>query len=181
MSHPVNWFQIRGQDAGALHKFYTDVFRWKLMASPDPSMMFVEKEKGGISGGIADGQGSAGVSVYVACEDVDLQLAKVEAAGGKTTMSKVELPSGMGFIAGFTDPAGNFIGLWAPAPKSSAKKADKKEQKKAAKKDRKAAARKADKKPEKKADKKPEKKADKKPEKKADKKPEKKKGTKKSA
>ncbi len=174
MSHPVNWFQIRGQDAGALHKFYTDVFRWKLMASPDPSMMFVEKEKGGISGGIADGQGSTGVSVYVACEDVDLQLAKVEAAGGKTTMSKVELPSGMGFIAGFTDPAGNFIGLWAPAPKLRAKKADKKEQKKAAKKDKKA----AEKKPEKKADKKPEKNADKKAEKKTDKK---KKGTKKSA
>jgi predicted enzyme related to lactoylglutathione lyase len=165
MSHSVTWFQIQGQDPAALHKFYTDVFAWKLSPLPDASMR-VEKQKDGIAGGIGQSpSGAPSVSIYVTCDDIDAQLAKAEAAGGKTALSKSELPDGMGYIAGFTDPAGNFIGLW-----QSAKPAQKKQSKAKAPKEKKPAkAAKADK-PEKqgKADKKA-KKADKKA-KKADKK-----------
>ena len=41
-------------------------------------------------------------------------------AGGKPAMPKIELPGGMGWISGFIDPAGNWVGLWAPAKKPAA-------------------------------------------------------------
>jgi hypothetical protein len=56
-------------------------------------------------------------------------------------MPPMDLPQGMGRIAGFVDPAGNWIGLWAPgktrpvAPRATngaAKKAATKKAKKAA-------------------------------------------------
>lgn len=163
MSHSVTWFQIQGQDPAALHKFYTDVFSWTLSPLPDASMM-VNKEKDGIPGGIGKSpSGSPNVSIYVTCDDIDAQLAKAEAAGGKTALSKSELPGGMGYIAGFTDPAGNFIGLWQSAPpvekKQRAAKEPKKKAEKAAKADKKA--KKADKKA-KKSDRKADKKTKKK-------------------
>lgn len=134
MSHSVTWFQIQGQDPAALHKFYTDVFAWKLSPMPDASMM-VKKEKDGIAGGIGQSpSGGPSVSIYVTCDDIDAQLAKAEAAGGKTALSKSELPEGMGYIAGFTDPAGNYIGLW-----QSAKPASKKQSKAKAPKEKKPA------------------------------------------
>jgi hypothetical protein len=55
----------------------------------------------------------------------------------------MDLPGGMGRIAGFLDPEGNWVGLWepgkpakkaAPAKKASAKKAAKKKPAKKAKK-----------------------------------------------
>ena len=56
-------------------------------------------------------------------------LKTIQKAGGKTELSKMALPAVMGFIAGFSDPAGNWIGLWqagvAPA-KAKAKAAPKK-------------------------------------------------------
>jgi predicted enzyme related to lactoylglutathione lyase len=133
MAHPVTWFQIDGQDGGALQRFYAEVFNWKMGPSPDGSgMAMVSPNKGGIAGGIGHGM-PARVTVYVGCDDVDAMLAKVEGAGGQRALDKRELPDGMGHIAGFIDPAGNFVGLWAagkaarPAPqrKASKKKEDK--------------------------------------------------------
>lgn len=135
MSHPVTWFQIHGAEGAPLQKFYADVFAWKMAPSPDGSMMMVSKEKRGIDGGVGPSQnGQPSVTVYIDCDDIDAQLAKIEAAGGKVAMPKMELPAGMGHIAGFTDPAGNWIGLWS-APKKAAKpaKADKKAAKAATK------------------------------------------------
>ena len=153
MSHPVTWFQIQGQDASVLQKFYGDAFAWKMGASPDGTMMMVQKEKGGIGGGIGPSQnGAASVTVYVECSDIDAQLAKITALGGKQMLPKTELPAGMGHIAGFADPAGNWVGLWAPArpvkaaAKQKAEKAAKKTEKKADKKAQKADKKKKDKK-----------------------------------
>ncbi len=170
MAHPVTWFQIQGPDGPALERFYAAAFGWRMTPSPDGRMAFVSKEKGGIDGGIGTSQsGDRSVSVYVSVDDVDAHLAKVEAAGAKVVMPKLELPDDMGHIAGFLDPAGNWIGLWAPRPKaakarppkadradgkSKTEKADKKADKKAGKKADKKTAKKAEKKAGKKADKK---------------------------
>jgi predicted enzyme related to lactoylglutathione lyase len=160
MPYPVTWFQIQGKEASGLQRFYADAFAWKMAPSPDGTMAMVEKEKGGISGGIGPSQsGAPSVAVYVECDDIDAQLAKIGALGGKTALPKTELPAGMGWIAGFEDPAGNWIGLWAPPKKAEkktakpAKKAAEKAEKKPAKADKKTAkkAKKADKKKEKKA------------------------------
>ncbi len=139
MGQPVSWFQITSGDGAKLRAFYKEVFTWKSSPSPDGQMMFVDPEEGGIAGGVGASQdGSAGVTVYVTVPNLEAHLAKVQAAGGTVALPPMELPGGFGSIAGFIDPAGNFIGLHqapAPAPKT-AKKASKKKasSKKAAKK-----------------------------------------------
>ncbi|MFO0569678.1 MAG: VOC family protein [Polyangiaceae bacterium] len=146
MGHPVNWFQVSGLDGNALENFYKKVFAWKTMPSPDGSMAMVSPEEGGIAGGVGPSMnGAPQVTFYVGVADVDAHLKKIEKAGGKVAMPKMELPAGMGFIAGFTDPAGNWVGLWQPgaamAPAPKAKAAPEKAAKKAPAK--KAAAKKA--------------------------------------
>ncbi len=129
MAHPVNWFQIGGPSGGELQSFYKSVFGWKMRSAPGPGeMMMVSPEKGGIPGGVMTSTtGEKSVAVYVGVGDIDAHLAKIERAGGHTAMPKSELPNNMGWIAGFTDPAGNWIGLWAPskAPSAPVKKAAK--------------------------------------------------------
>ncbi|HEX4202864.1 MAG TPA: WYL domain-containing protein [Ktedonobacteraceae bacterium] len=48
--------------------------------------------------------------VYLTTDDIDATLAAIEAHGGKTVVSKTEIPH-VGWWAIFTDPAGNHIGL----------------------------------------------------------------------
>lgn len=128
MSNPVNWFQISAKDAKPLNSFYKKVFSWKMDKGP-MGMQFVAAEKGGIPGGLANSQdGKSSVAIYVNTDNIVKQLAKIEKAGGKTAMPPMPLPEGMGTIAGFLDPAGNWIGLWEPGtkPAKSKKKSAKK-------------------------------------------------------
>jgi len=114
MGHPVNWFEIEGPDGKALSSFYKKVFSWKV-SSGAGGMTMVTAEPGGIAGGIVPSRdGSAAVRVYVSVADIDAHLAKVEKAGGKRVMDKMELPEGWGWIGMFLDPAGNQVGLWQP-------------------------------------------------------------------
>jgi predicted enzyme related to lactoylglutathione lyase len=120
MGHAVTWFQISAKDGEPLKKFYKSVFAWK--TSPGGGgMMMIAPEKGGIAGGVGDSQdGSSSVTVYVSVPSLVGHLKKVEKAGGKTAMPPMELPGNMGSIAGFADPAGNFIGLWQEPKKRAA-------------------------------------------------------------
>jgi predicted enzyme related to lactoylglutathione lyase len=142
MGNPVNFFQITAADGGPLQSFYKKVFAWKV-SEGQGGMMMVAPEKGGIAGGVGDSQnGTASVTVYIDVPNMSAHLTKVEQAGGKIAMPPMELPGGMGTIAGFLDPAGNWIGLWQaakkfikPAPaKRRAKAAPKKKAKSAARK-----------------------------------------------
>jgi predicted enzyme related to lactoylglutathione lyase len=162
MSNPVNWFQIAGKSAEPLVDFYGEVFEWKMKPGPG-GMQFVQPEAGGIPGGIGptmDGS-AAHVTFYVGVDDIDATLACVSEAGGRPAMEKMPLPENMGWIAGFLDPAGNWVGLWQqgappPAPRKTARRASAKKaaaKKAVAKKaaPKKAAAKKAPKKTAKKA------------------------------
>jgi predicted enzyme related to lactoylglutathione lyase len=133
VAHPVTWFQISGRDGAALEAFYKDIFDWKMSPSPDGTMAMVAAEKGGIPGGVgASRDGNASVSVYANVDDIAAHLKKVQDAGGQVAMPPMELPEGMGWIAGFIDPAGNWVGLWQPGkPPPAAKRASKRAAKKA--------------------------------------------------
>jgi predicted enzyme related to lactoylglutathione lyase len=142
MAHPVTWFQIQGDDSQALQDFYKNVFGWRMNPAPDGSgMAMVQGEKGGIQGGIGKSMtGGPSVSVYIDTGKLEEQLAAIEKAGGKTAMQPMDLPPGMGRIAGFIDPGGNWIGLWdsgqqakAPRARAAAKRTAKKGARKAAK------------------------------------------------
>ena len=114
MAHPVTWFTIYGPDADVLQSFYEGVFRWNTMPGPD-GMKMIEAVGEGIAGGLQRAQdGKSSVTVFIETDDLDGHLDRVEGAGGSRAMPPMELPGGMGHIAGFVDPAGNWIGLWAP-------------------------------------------------------------------
>jgi predicted enzyme related to lactoylglutathione lyase len=133
MAHPVTWFQISGKDGGRLQAFYKEVFAWRMKPSPDGAMGMVSPDKpGGIGGGVgASRDGNASVAVYVNVNDLNEHLQRVEAAGGRRAMDPMELPGGMGAIAGFLDPEGNWVGIWQP-PKRAPKRTTRKPAKKAA-------------------------------------------------
>jgi hypothetical protein len=93
----------------------------------------VSPEKGGIAGGVgASRDGNHNVTVYANVDDIAAHLKLIQDAGGEVAMPPMELPEGMGWIAGFTDPAGNWVGLWQPGKRpASAKRAARKPAKKA--------------------------------------------------
>ena len=143
MSHAVNWFSIQGPNGHALQQFYKQVFGWAMKPMPGPGdMMMVPPEKDGIPGGVGTSMNhQPAVAVYVSVGDIDAVFGKIQRSGGRMAMPKSELPNDMGSIAGFTDPAGNWIGLWMPPAKAAAPKRSAAPKKKAG--GAKAAARKA--------------------------------------
>jgi len=133
MGQAVTWFQISGRDGDSLQSFYKSIFAWKGGPDPSGSMMMVKPEKGGIAGGVGKSPtGLASITVYVDSSNLESDLEKIEKAGGHRAMEPMDLPQGMGRIAGFTDPEGNWVGLWqaARAAAKPARKAAKKPAKK---------------------------------------------------
>lgn len=116
MSHPVVHFEISGNDLGKLQQFYTDVFGWNAQKVPgDVPYVMVEKEDGGIGGGIGQApDGNGHVTFYVGTDDPQATLDKVEKAGGKTILPITELPQVT--IALFADPEGHVVGLACRIP-----------------------------------------------------------------
>lgn len=118
MAAPVVHFEIIGDDALALHKFYADVFGWKLgpPAAEMGNYSMVEQEPGGIAGGIgAGGDGGKRVTIYVEVDDPDAYVEKVKQAGGTIIMPVMQITE-FTTIAMFTDPAGNITGLLKANP-----------------------------------------------------------------
>ena len=110
MSHPVIHFEVAGKDLDKLEKFYGELFGWKTQRAESMPYAMVQSEDGGIGGGIGqapDGEGH--VTFYVATDDPQATLDKVEQLGGRTILPVTELP--MVTIALFADPEGHVVGL----------------------------------------------------------------------
>jgi predicted enzyme related to lactoylglutathione lyase len=111
MPHPVVHFEILGQDATALQRFYARTFDWDLQpVTPDYAM--VSPGEGSIPGGIgAAPEGTPGhVTFYIQVEDLADALRRIEAAGGRRLQAPMEVPGGPS-IALFADPEGHVVGL----------------------------------------------------------------------
>jgi hypothetical protein len=111
MAHPVLHFEVVGKDVDKLQSFYGELFGWKTQPVPDMPYVMVEKEDGGIGGGIGpspDG-GPGHVTFYVGTDDPQAILDKAEQLGGKTILPVTEMPRVT--IALFADPEGHLIGL----------------------------------------------------------------------
>lgn len=118
MPNPVTWFEIIGEDPTALHKFYADVFDWKL--SPPAVDMGnysqVDNEGKGIAGGIGGTMGGPNrVTIYIEVDDPQVYLDRVTAAGGSTVMPVMNVMEGV-TIAMFADPQGHVMGLLQSNP-----------------------------------------------------------------
>ncbi len=117
MNNPVQWFEIATTDLERAKDFYAKVFNleFQFIDMPDAKMyMFGESGQAGSSGCLVhslDNKPSTdGTVIYFACEDVAVEAAKVEAAGGKLIIPKTDIGE-FGFFAQLIDTEGNRIGL----------------------------------------------------------------------
>jgi len=125
MNNMVNWFEIYAADFDRAKKFYSEVFQCELTEMPVSSdnhaemryAVFPANEEGaGTAGALvkmdAVKPGAGGTLVYFASDDINTELDRVEAAGGKVLRSKFNVGE-FGFIALVEDTEGNVIGLHA--------------------------------------------------------------------
>jgi predicted enzyme related to lactoylglutathione lyase len=114
MTHPVLHFEVSGKNLDSLQTFYGELFGWKTQKIPgDMPYAMVEKEDGGIGGGIGQSpDGNGHVTFYVGTDDPQATLDKAEQLGGKTILPVTELPEVT--IALFADPEGT----WSGSPKA---------------------------------------------------------------
>jgi predicted enzyme related to lactoylglutathione lyase len=123
MKNAINWFEIYTSDFNRAKKFYTEVFKCRLtdlsINSDRHAKMeyatFPGDEKGMGAGGALVRidevkPGNGGILVYFASEEINAELSRVEAAGGKIIRRKLNIGD-FGFIALIEDTEGNMIGL----------------------------------------------------------------------
>src|SRR5215208_6471862 len=96
MANPVTWFEILGNDAVGLQKFYKEIFDWK-MTPPAPEMgmySMLENDGKGINGGIgqSDNLVPSRVTIYIEVADPQAYLDRINQAGGKTVQQVTEIP-----------------------------------------------------------------------------------------
>lgn len=117
-------FEIPADDLARANKFYGEVFGWQIQKTPLPGVEYylattvatdekgMPKEAGAINGGLmkrSTPQESTVIVVNV--PNLDEHLAKIQTAGGKIVMPKMQVGD-MGLYARVTDTEGNIIGVW---------------------------------------------------------------------
>lgn len=117
MANPVIHFEIVGKDAPKLREFYKEAFDWEMTPTPGAGEIdytLIQNEKG-ITGGIGSApEGYDGhVTFYVAVDDIEQALQKVESLGAKRMMGPDKVPGGP-VIGLFRDPQQHVIGLVQP-------------------------------------------------------------------
>ncbi len=122
MAHPIVHVEIPATDRATLSEFYKSVFDWTW--NHDTNFDYLQFNPGsGADGAFVGNQSAAGDEfgwagagpnspiVYFGTDDVNGDIAKIEAAGGQVLMPPMEIP-GVGWMALFRDPSGNHMGLF---------------------------------------------------------------------
>jgi len=118
MKNNLTWFEINVSNLERAKAFYAAVLgaEFTFVDMPDaPMYMFnsdqSKEEIGGALVKTSDNQPSdKGTVIYFGSQDVAIEAAKVEQAGGKLLFPKISIGD-FGFIAHFIDTEGNRIGL----------------------------------------------------------------------
>jgi predicted enzyme related to lactoylglutathione lyase len=114
-NHPIVHVEIPATNLQAAGDFYSQVFGWKVEVDSVYSYAMFAAE-GGPGGGFVNPGGMMqykvdSLLVYLGSDDIDADLARIEAHGGKTVLPKQEIPH-VGWFAIFTDPTGNHMALF---------------------------------------------------------------------
>lgn len=121
MKNAINWFEIPVLDYERAKKFYNTILDLEIMDyhMPEKNMKYgmfpYDMENMGVGGAIVEmaemKPSTDGSTVYLnGGEDLNVALNKVEAAGGKIFMPKMDIDEN-GFIAQFIDTEGNRVAL----------------------------------------------------------------------
>lgn len=116
--NPVVWFEIPVKNLDRATKFYAAAFDWVFdhqeMGPMKLAMLPGNMQQYGTCGALVLAPGyepaQTGTLVYIACEDVAAQIARVEKAGGTVLVPRTSIGQ-WGFIAHFADPEGNRVGI----------------------------------------------------------------------
>ena len=116
-------FEIPFDDQARAQKFYQDVFDWQINKFGDmdywmaltckcDSNSMMPTEPGAINGGLLKREPTGEHPVIVIdVPNVDEYLSKIEAAGGKVVMPKMQVGD-FGLYSRVQDTEGNVIGIW---------------------------------------------------------------------
>lgn len=123
MKNMVDWFEIYTSDFKRAKRFYSEVFQCELTDVPvnndRHSQMEYATFPADINESVTSGAlvkldvakpGIGGTMVYFSCKEINPELSRVEAAGGRIIRSKLNVGD-FGFIALIEDTEGNMIGL----------------------------------------------------------------------
>ena len=125
-AQPIVHIELSTVNGAESAKFYSDLFGWDLqhMAQFDYWTFRADGGPGGGFNNVSNANTEAlgfevkpgTVVTYVGSDDIEADLARAEALGGKIVTTKMEIPS-MGWFGIFSDPSGNLIGLYTDMPK----------------------------------------------------------------
>lgn len=114
------WIEIPVSDMARARAFYEEVFDVDISVHDLGGVIMgwfpFAEGKPGAPGSLVQHEDyrpsdTHGAVVYFSCLDVDNELSRVEAAGGKVTREKTEIGEGYGFMALCQDTEGNRIAL----------------------------------------------------------------------
>lgn len=122
----AGWFEIPVLDMGRAVQFYETVFDFKLQREKvgelDMAWFPFNMEAYGSAGSLACAPESYkpsadGVMIYLTANSGDLnnELSRVEAAGGKVLMERKQISEEHGFMATFLDSEGNRVAIHSQA------------------------------------------------------------------
>lgn len=123
LAHAIDWFEIPVRDMDRAQAFYEELLATSMRreAINGQTLALFNYPETGVGGCLMAGPNAptpsdSGTLVYLhAGASLDAVLARVEAAGGRVTTPKVQLPGDMGCFAHVADSEGNRVGLHAPA------------------------------------------------------------------
>lgn len=116
----VGWFEIPVADMQRAKKFYDMVFDITISIHDIGGFIMGwfpnDPEKKGATGSLVQHEmyqpsASHGALIYFSCQDVDIELSRVEAAGGIIMRPKSMIGDNHGFMALIKDTEGNRIAL----------------------------------------------------------------------
>jgi predicted enzyme related to lactoylglutathione lyase len=118
----VTHFEIPVDDMNRAKDFYKKIFGWEINDIPEMEYSLVTtvptdeknmpKEIGAINGGmLKKDDTSTSPVIVIDVSSLDEYLKKIESAGGKVVLPKVEVGD-FGLYARITDTEGNIIGIW---------------------------------------------------------------------
>ncbi|MBC8058038.1 MAG: VOC family protein [Rhizobiales bacterium] len=119
----LNWFEIPVGNLDRAQTFYETLLGTTIRREtmgPGSELGMFSCDEPGVGGALMAGADASkpsgnGTLVYLdAGASLDAVLARVEAAGGRITTPKTQLPGDMGCFAHIADTEGNRVGLHAP-------------------------------------------------------------------
>ena len=122
--HAIDWFEIPVRNLDRAQRFYETLLATTLRreaAGPQKTLAVFGYGDNQVGGRLMAGEGTPdpspeGTLIYLNAEpSLDAVLARVDAAGGRITTPKVQLPDGMGCFAHIAATEGTRVGLHSQA------------------------------------------------------------------